>query len=264
MHAKRRSRWQSTFLSVTSRLVNFDRFSMLLKYLFPSIYCLVILRRRFKKQASSYGDAWPRDDLRGWKKPPCRHRSGVLLAGRRGSQSPQPRALGESRTECCGDATLLNATLLTRYLSPLQSIIRTIVAWRPRALLPTPDSRPGKLHDSTKCRSRKQERYCDRSCPSVHFSPPALRVAQARRAYVLLMFFFHFLWFLSAQLSEHLLDRSSPNLQGWQNSGCGWTSWSSLFDSSRDFAAATNFVPLVWIVHMKLAKAAAPAYDQGA
>ena len=149
MHAKRRSRWQSTFLSVTSRLVNFDQFSMLLKYLFPSIYCLVILRRRFKKQASSYGDAWPRDNLRGWQKPPCRHRSGVLLAGRRGSQSPQPRALGESRTECRGDATLL-----TRYLSPLQSIIRTIVAWRPRALLPTPDSRPGKLHDSTKCRSK--------------------------------------------------------------------------------------------------------------
>ena len=120
----------------------------------------------------------------------------MLLAGRRGSQSPQPRALGESRTECCGDATLLNATLLTRYLSPLQSIIRTIVAWRPRALLPTPDSRPGKLHDSTKCRSRKQERYCDRSCPSVHFSPTRSARSAGEEglcfAYVFFPFFYDF------------------------------------------------------------------------
>ena len=35
-------------------------------------------------------------------------------------------------------------------------------------------------------------------------------------------------------------------------------------DPSRDVAVAISFVPIVWIVHMRFARAAPPAYDQGA
>jgi len=108
------------------------------------------------------------------------------------------------------------------------------------------------------------------SMGTILINPPALREAQAGRAYVFLMFYFlYFQWLLLDQLFQRLPDRSLRNLQDYFSRTLAVGEWSEvIFRPLRDVAVATNFVGkrqksnTHLVVRMTFARAAPQAYDK--